>query len=372
MKKRVLILGCTGSIGTSTLNIIREFPELFSVAGLTAYSSVEKIESLSKEFNNAPHLLLKDVNKEILNNFIIKCNPDIVVNGIAGAAGLLPSILVLEKGIDLALANKETIVMAGTIVKNLAKKNNCKILPVDSEHSAIFSLIERYGADSIHEIILTASGGPFRELPAEELSRVTATDALKHPTWDMGQKITIDSASMANKGLEVIEACRLFDIPTEKVKVVVHPQSLVHSLIRTKDGVMYAQISPPDMRHPILTALTWPNFLPNKLEQLNLADGCSLTFSAPRMNDFPMLKLAYAAASKAAAYTIAYNAANEIAVPLFLKGKISFTDIPEITNGVTQMDWSKEPVTIDDVFLFDNQARVYATQIAKKLMEESF
>ena len=209
-------------------------------------------------------------------------------------------------------------------------------------------------------------------MPSEQLQKVTASDALKHPTWNMGEKITIDSASMANKGLEVIEACRLFNVSTDKVKVVVHPQSLVHSLIRTKDGVMYAQISPPDMRHPILTALTWPEFLPNKLEQLNLADGCSLTFSAPRLNDFPMLKLAYEVADKSGAYTIAYNAANEIAVPLFLEGKILFTDIPKITNEVISMNWSTEPVTIDDVFLFDNQARIKAKEVADKIMEGSF
>lgn len=372
MKKKILVLGCTGSIGTSTLNIVREFPDKFTVAGLTAYSSKEKLDDLSKEFDNAPSILLKDIDKEALDKFIKSCNPDIVVNGIAGAAGLLPSILVLNQGIDLALANKETIVMAGSIVKKLAQKNNCKILPVDSEHSAIFSLIERYGNDSIHEIILTASGGPFREMPSEQLQKVTASDALKHPTWNMGEKITIDSASMANKGLEVIEACRLFNVSTDKVKVVVHPQSLVHSLIRTKDGVMYAQISPPDMRHPILTALTWPEFVPNKLEQLNLADGCSLTFSAPRLNDFPMLKLAYEVADKSGAYTIAYNAANEIAVPLFLEGKILFTDIPKITNEVISMNWSTEPVTIDDVFLFDNQARIKAKKVADKIMEGSF
>ena len=370
MKKKIIILGCTGSIGTSTLNIIREFSDKFSVAGLTAHSSEIKLQQLANEFNNPPTLLTKNANVEDLKNFIAKCNADIAVNGIAGSAGLIPSILVLEAGLDLALANKETIVMAGEMIKKLAKKNNSRILPVDSEHSAIFSLIEKYGKDSIQEIILTASGGPFRNLQKSELSKVTVKDALKHPTWNMGQKITIDSASLANKGLEVIEACKLFDINPENIKVVVHPQSLVHSLIRTKDGVVYAQISPPDMRHPILTALTWPNFLSNSLEQLDFSKQFSLDFIPPRFSDFPMLDLAYKALKKRGAYTIAYNAANEIAVEAFLQNKIKFTDISKITNKILDMEWSENPVTFDQVFLFDKQIRETANDLIASVWEE--
>ncbi len=370
MKKRVLVLGCTGSIGTSTLDIIREFPDRFEAAGLTAHTAAGKLKALAAEFK-CPALLTGPATEAETEHFIRSSGADVAVNGIAGSAGLKPSVMVLNAGIDLALANKETIVMAGPLVTRLAEENGCALLPVDSEHSAIFNLIRHYGADSVSEIILTASGGPFRCVPADELSSVTAAQALRHPTWDMGQKITIDSATLANKGLEVIEACRLFGFPPERVKVTVHPQSLVHSLVKTNDGVLYAQISHPDMRHPILSALTWPETVPNSLEPFDItclnagADGkeITMTFAAPRLNDFPMLPLAYEAAAKGGSYTIAYNAANEVAALAFLQGKAAFRDIDRITARVMQKDWSTPPVTIADVFLFDSQARSYAEQL---------
>jgi 1-deoxy-D-xylulose-5-phosphate reductoisomerase len=374
--KKIVILGCTGSIGTSTLNIIREFPNKFSVCGLTAHTNHKKLYELSKEFNCLNALLTKE-DSTAIKKVIANSGADIVVNGIAGAAGLEPSVFTLQEGIDLALANKETIVMAGSIVKNLAKKNHCHIFPVDSEHSAIFNLIENYGKKTVDTIILTASGGPFRTWPKDKLTTATPNDALKHPTWKMGKKITIDSATLANKGLEVIEASLLFDMPPEKIQVIVHPQSLVHSLIRTKDGVLYAQISNPDMRHPILSALTWPEYTPNSLEKLDLStligkqsqnnpvgDGLNLQFFPPRTEDFPMLNLAYDALKKDGAYTIAYNAANEIAVDAFLKNKIDFYAISKITKTVLSEDWTIKPVTLEDVFLFDSKAR----KVAKKTL----
>lgn len=363
--KNLLILGCTGSIGTSALNIAREFPDRFKVVGLTAHKSKERLQELSKEFGNVPTCLTGVDSEEALERLINTCGADIVVNGIAGSPGLMPSVFVLRAGIDLALANKETIVMAGPLIARLAREHNCRILPVDSEHSAVFTLVEKFGSDSIGQIVLTASGGPFREKKSEDLPFMRPADALKHPTWDMGTKITIDSASLANKGLEVIEACRLFNISPDRVKVTVHPQSLVHSLIRTRDGVLYAQISPPDMRHPILTALTWPDFVPSSLEEWDITAGGTLNFYPPRMNDFPMLPLAYKSLSMASG-PIAYNAANEIAVEAFLNGKITFTQIAYVTDRILAMDWNKEPVTIDDVFLFDNKAR----QQAKKIVED--
>lgn len=363
--KNLLILGCTGSIGTSALNIAREFPDRFKVVGLTAHKSKERLQELSKEFGNVPTCLTGVDSEEALERLINTCGADIVVNGIAGSPGLMPSVFVLRAGIDLALANKETIVMAGPLIARLAREHNCRILPVDSEHSAVFTLVEKFGSDSIGQIVLTASGGPFREKKSEDLPFMRPADALKHPTWDMGTKITIDSASLANKGLEVIEACRLFNISPDRVKVTVHPQSLVHSLIRTRDGVLYAQISPPDMRHPILTALTWPDFVPSSLEEWDITAGGTLNFYPPRMNDFPMLPLAYKSLSMASG-PIAYNAANEIAVEAFLNGKIAFTQIAYVTDRILAMDWNKEPVTIDDVFLFDNKAR----QQAKKIVED--
>lgn len=369
MKKKVLVLGCTGSIGTSTLDIIRDFPDLFSLVGIVAHSSEEKVNSISKEFGGINFFLTKDSSASQLEEFIINSQADIVVNGISGSAGLFPSVVALKSGMDLALANKETIVMAGKIIQKIAKENNANILPVDSEHSAVFSLINRYGKAAVKEIILTASGGPFREFSTEKLKTVKPQDALKHPTWQMGQKITIDSATLANKGLEVIEACGLFNVTTEQVKVVVHPQSLVHSLIKTKDGVLYAQISPPDMKHPILTALTWPNFHSNKLEELDITKGCQMTFFPPRYDDFPMLSLAYNAAKNQGAYSIAYNAANEVAVPLFLNGQISFCGISKLTEDVLSEDWTENPVTIEDVFLFDNKARQIAKSLLTKKLE---
>ena len=258
--KRVLILGCTGSIGKSSIDIVQNMSEDFTVCGLQAHSNKDELLKLSKKFNCPTLLSSEDNSEEAFNKLIDESKPDIVVNGIAGARGLIPSKLVLENGIDLALANKETIVMAGPLIKKLAKKNNVKLIPVDSEHSAIFNLVENFGSENISKIVITASGGPFREYTSEQLKNVTVEQALKHPTWNMGTKITIDSSTLANKGLEVIEAAYLFDVTHEQIEVVVHPQSLIHSLVRTKDGMLYAQISNPDINHPIFGALCWPNY----------------------------------------------------------------------------------------------------------------
>ncbi len=360
MKKKVLILGCTGSIGTSTISIIREFSHLFEVCGITAHTNKDALDTLSKEFN-CKSLLTSGT--ENLEDFIQSSNADICVNGISGSAGLMPSIYSLKSGINLALANKETIVMASDIVKKLAKENNCTILPVDSEHSAVFSLIERYGRENIDKIILTASGGPFRNYSLQDLTAITPKQALKHPTWSMGAKITIDSATLANKGLEVIEACRLFDISSDNVVVSVHPQSLVHSLVVTKDGDTYAQISKPDMRRPIVSALTYPQMLENSIEKLDFLNAIEMTFTPPNTDVFRMLPLAYEAQTKSGAYTIAYNAANEVAVDLFLKEKISFLGITELVSEVLKEDWSCDIKEIDDVFLCDKSARKKALDL---------
>lgn len=358
MKKKVLVLGCTGSIGTSTLDIIRSFPERFEVVGLSAFSKKDSLYKISQEFN-CPHTYLPQ-NKKTINDFILESNADIVVNGISGAAGLLPTVCSLEAGMDVALANKETIVTAGQLVLDLAKKMNKKILPVDSEHSAIFSLCENFGKDAVENIILTASGGPFKYMDRELLKKVLPKDALKHPTWNMGKKITIDSATLANKGLEVIEASILFNKSPEQIKVVIHPQSVVHSLIQTKDGIIYAQLSPPDMKHPILTALTYPEYVENKLEKLDLSKQFELSFLPPRFIDFPMLGLAYESIKLCGSYTIAYNAANEIAVSSFLQDKITFTDIAHITEKVLAHDWTFKCSSFDDVFYTDSKARKIA------------
>lgn len=359
--KKVLVLGCTGSIGTSTLDICRNMKEDFSVCGITCNSKKIELTRLAEEFN-CPSSLTSEEGTDGIKRLIDESKPDIVVNGIAGAAGLLPSKIVLESGIDLALANKETVVMAWPLIKKLAEDKNAHIIPVDSEHSAIFTLINQCGAENLDSIVITASGGPFRNLPKEKLENVTVKDALKHPTWNMGTKITIDSASLANKGLEVIEANRLFNMDVNKVQVVVHPQSLIHSLVRTKDGMLYAQISDPDMKHPIFSALTWPENKKSYLKPFDLFDS-EMTFFKPRYEDFPMLKYAFTSSEKAGSYTIAYNAANEIAVAEFIAEKIKFTQIPELVYKVLEKDWSKAPESFEDVFETDKKARLMAKEL---------
>ena len=356
--KKILVLGATGSIGTSTLDIVRNMPSDFEIAGITANSNKEKLEKLMNEFH-CPASLTSTDGTDGIRKLIEKTKPDIVVNGISGSAGLKPSKIVLENGIDLALANKETVVMAWQLIKSLAEKNNAKIIPVDSEHSAIFCLINQCKKENISEIVITASGGPFRNYSMQQLKNVTLSDALNHPTWTMGQKITIDSAILANKGLEVIEATRLFDMPPEKIKVAVHPQSFVHSIVRTNDGMLYAQISDPDMKHPIFQSLVYPENRKNYMKPFDLFDR-NFEFYRPRYDDFPMLKYAFEAAKKNAGYTIAFNAANEIAVQGFIDGKIKFLDIPEITYKVLQNDFSSVPRDFEDIFEIDMLARKYA------------
>jgi 1-deoxy-D-xylulose-5-phosphate reductoisomerase len=363
LRKKIIILGATGSIGSSCVDIVRRNPEAFEIVGLSAHTDRNGLLALASEFGVKKTALSGANGEESILAMIAETEADIAVNGIAGASGLLPSKVALETGKDLALANKETIVMAGPLIRELAGKLGRKILPVDSEHSAVFNLMNEFGADSVEEIILTASGGPFRTWDSERIAKATREDALKHPTWSMGSKITIDSASMANKGLEVIEAVRLFDMPPDRVKVVVHPQSLVHSFIRTKDGVLYAQISNPDMRHPILSALSWPEYRPNHLEKLSFEKLCTMQFEPPRYQDFPLLGLAYRAAGLGGSFTIAFNAANEEAVAAFLAGTISFPALAEVTAKVMENDWAKEPSTFEEIIANDKKARELARSI---------
>ena len=360
--KRVLVLGCTGSIGTNALNIIKYMPQDFMLCGVQAHTNKERVIEISTKAK-CPYLITSEDNsKEAFQKLIDESKPDIVVNGISGSAGLLPSKIVLENGINLALANKETIVMAGPIIKELAYDKGAKILPVDSEHSAIFNLIEKIGKENVSKILITASGGPFRTYTKEQLENVTIEQALNHPTWQMGKKITVDSATLANKGLEVIEAAYLFDVTAEQIQVVVHPQSLIHSLVRTNDGMLYAQISDPDMKHPIFGALTWPENKQTYLEPFELFD-TTMTFFKPRMQDFPMLEYAFECVKAGNAYPIAFNAANEIAVHAFLEEKLSYKAISRIVRSVLDKNWSQKIKTFDDVFAADELARKYAREL---------
>ena len=362
MKKRIAVLGATGSIGKSSLDIISRDTETFETVLLTARSSRSKLEELSKQFPAAVCVLADDPNgKQNLLTAIAETKPDITINGISGAAGLEPSLAAINAGSHLALANKETIVMAGDLAIRSAKEKNVNIIPVDSEHSAIFHLLRFFAeqdrkSENVSEIILTASGGPFRNLSLKDMEKVTVKDALAHPTWNMGQKITIDSASMANKGLEIIEACVFFNMPGEKIKVVIHPQSIVHSMIRLCNGVIYAQLSKPDMRHPIHDAIYYPVTTKSTLEPISF-DSLTLEFSKPDPDKFPMLKYAWEAAKQGALYPCAYNAANETAVTAFLEQKIGFLDIPKITEHVLQADWSAGSLDLETVLRADADAR---------------
>jgi len=338
---------------------------------LTAHCHADKLAELGRLYPKAAAIHSgAEGGREALLAAIAACGADITLNGISGAAGLEPSMAAIEAGSSLALANKETLVMAGPLVLQRAHEKNVKIIPVDSEHSAIFHLVEAHGAahgyDALDEIILTASGGPFRNYSLKEMEKVSPQAALAHPTWNMGAKITIDSASMANKGLEVIEAARLFNCSTDKIKVAVHPQSVVHSMIRMKDGAVYAQLSRPDMRLPIHKALYWPECAPSDFGRLDLS-ALTLEFYPPDMEKFTLLALAYEAAQKGGLYPCAYNAANEAAVAAFLAGRIGFLDIGRITRYVLDRDWIREPDDIASVMDADRQARTMAEKNIKEV-----
>jgi 1-deoxy-D-xylulose-5-phosphate reductoisomerase len=385
MKKRVAILGATGSIGKSALDVVRRGAGDFEPVLLSGHTNAAGLLELRREFPRALLALsgqtepalsagrgegISFFGPEGLLSAVAAAEADITVNGISGAAGLLPSMAALDSSSDLALANKETVVMAGPLVFDRARQKNVKILPVDSEHSAIFHLIEAHGARNVEEILLTASGGPFRTYSREAMKTVTAKEALAHPTWNMGPKITVDSASLANKGLEVIEAVRLFNMPPEKIKVLVHPQSVVHSMVRMKDGAVYAQLSRPDMRLPIHEALYWPELTSSPFGALDFR-GLTLEFEEPDGEMFPMLGLAYEAARKGGLYPCVYNGANEAAAAAFLSGRLGFLDIPRIVDYVLTRDWNSpeggEPMDISSVLAADKEARERAGEYIKHI-----
>lgn len=373
--KKVIILGATGSIGQSSIDIARQYRDKIEIVALSAHNNDKELSKLGEEFNTTNLVitgkessLYQNINyfgMESLTKLITDIDADIVINGIAGSSGLLPSVAAIKSNKDLGLANKETMVMAGNIINELIKTHKVNLLPVDSEHSAIFHLLEDGTTKNISEIILTASGGAFRDLDYKDLEHVTLEDALKHPTWDMGKKITIDSASMANKGLEVIEAARLFDIEIKNIKVLIHPQSYVHSMVRKKDHALYAHISAPDMKLPIQNAIFYPKLVEVDSCYLDLTDK-ELTFKKPDYKKYKMLELAYLALEKGEAYTIAYNAVNEVLVDEFFNKKISFLDIPKYTEKVLSMDMGTTPNSIEEVLNIDKKAR----EITKEVLKE--
>jgi 1-deoxy-D-xylulose-5-phosphate reductoisomerase len=374
MKKRIAVLGATGSIGKATMDILRQGRDDFEVVLLSSHKNIRGLTELAQEFPAARLALSGPIPPEGtartkgvhygthgLLAAIAETQADLVVNGITGAAGLSPSLAALEAGADLALANKETIVMAASLVFALAERKKKRILPVDSEHSAVFKLLEAHGKEGLDRILLTASGGPFRTLPREQLRLISPQEALAHPTWNMGPKITVDSATLANKGLEIIEAVGLFAVEPDQVSVVIHPQSIVHSMVAFREGGIYAQMSKPDMRLPIHGALYWPERSPCSFGALSF-DGLTLEFDKPDHKKFPMLPLAYNVARAGGLYPVVYNAANEVAVMSFLSKKIGFLDISVIVEYVLNRDWGTpaSPGTFPDletILEADKQAR---------------
>ena len=374
-KQTVAILGSTGSIGTQTLDVIDRHSELFEVYALTAHSNIDLLVEQAKRYRPEVVAIADERHyktlREALDGLPIKVfagadsicqiaamSPiDTVVTAMVGYSGLLPTVRAIEAGKKIALANKETLVVAGELVTDLALRNRVDIIPIDSEHSAIFQCLVGENENSVEKLILTASGGAFRDTPKDDLRLATAADALRHPTWKMGAKITIDSATMMNKGFEVIEARWLFDIPIDKIEVIIHPQSIVHSMVQFCDGSIKAQLGQPDMRHPIQYALTFPDRLNAQVERANLADIHQLTFEKPDYEKFRNLGLAYDALRRGGNIPCILNAANEVAVDAFLKGKIGFfamSDIIEQT--ISETAFISSP-TLDDYIATDREAR---------------
>jgi 1-deoxy-D-xylulose-5-phosphate reductoisomerase len=371
--KNVLILGATGSIGTTCLNSIAEKNLPLNVVGISANSNVQKLEAIGSKFNvrslhlaaNVAHCDCFDYYKTI-DDLLDHVDCDIVLNGISGFEGLSASCKVLERGIDLALANKESVVAGGSFIFELAKKNNCNIIPVDSEHSAIKALLDAHGPDNVHSLIITASGGPFRTLSKDEFKHITVESALNHPTWKMGKKITIDSSTLANKALEVIEASYLFNFKPEQIEVAVHPQSIVHSMIRMKDGAVYSQMGKPNMSLPIIEGLLGPYYTKPLVEPLSFSP-LSLTFEEPDFERFPLLKIAYNILENGKGYPVAFNASNEVAVEYFLKKEISYLQLQDCVIATLQKDFSLTPSNLKEAIEVDRNARELAKDYIKAL-----
>ena len=374
-KRVIAVLGSTGSIGTQTLQVVEEHPECFEVYALTANDRVEELIKQARKFlpeavviaNEEKYEQLKealqDLPIKVYGGYdaicqIVQSQPiDIVVTALVGFAGLRPTIEAIKAGKAIALANKETMVVAGELINELAMKHQVPILPVDSEHSAIFQCLAGESDNRVEKIILTASGGPFRTFSKEQLDTVTREQALKHPNWSMGAKITIDSASMMNKGLEVIEAKWLFGVKAEEIEVVVHPQSVIHSMVQFADGAVKAQLGTPDMRLPIMYALSYPTRLSSSFERLNFATMKELTFEQPDTERFPNLQLAYQALTMGGNMPCVLNAANEVCVSAFLKEKIKFTEMSRLIERAMQsVDYRLKP-TLDNLFDTDKQTR---------------
>ncbi|WP_193180170.1 1-deoxy-D-xylulose-5-phosphate reductoisomerase [Nisaea sediminum] len=378
-RKSVSILGATGSVGGSTVDLLLANPERFSVEALTGGRNVARLAELARalrpEFVAIADPSCYGALKEALSGSGIEvaagdkavCEAaarpaDWVMAAIVGCAGLLPTLTAVRRGATVALANKECLVSAGDIMMREVAAAGATLLPVDSEHNAIFQVFEQDRREAIEKIVLTASGGPFREASLVEMANKSPAEAVAHPRWDMGAKISVDSATMMNKGLEVIEAAHLFALPEDRIDVLVHPESIIHSLVAYRDGSVLAQLGTPDMRTPISYALAWPDRMPTNVRPLDLSEIATLTFSAPDMARFPALALARAALRSGGAMPAVLNAGNEIAVEGFLSGKLGFTGIAELVEEVMEAVDPAAPDTIDDVIGLDREIRAEASR----------
>jgi len=381
--KKIAVLGSSGSIGTQTLEIVRLFPERFKAQVLTAQSNFKLLIQQAIEFRPAVVVIAYEchyqviadallplgikvmVGPEALSEVVSLPEIDIVLVALVGFSGLRPTLRAIESGKTIALANKETLVVAGELVMRLAKMHKVSILPVDSEHSAIFQCLSGENPAAVEKIILTASGGPFRGKGLDFLKSATASQALQHPNWTMGNKITIDSASLMNKGLEVIEARWLFDVTPEKIEVVVHPQSIVHSMVQFVDGSVKAQLGMPDMKLPILYALTFPQRMSSPFPRISFTDVTALTFEPPDMKKFRNLALAFEALEKGGNSPCILNAANEVVVTAFLQGRIGFLEMSDVIEKcLQQMPFISVPV-LDDFLETDKNTRIMALSLTK-------
>lgn len=384
--KRLSILGSTGSIGVNTLDVVSQFPDRFSIIGLAAGSNLTLLKKQINAFNPRIVSVRTDALAKKLKKLLsAKHKPeivhgeeglsvisslqevDMVISAVVGSAGLLPTFNAIQKGKHIALANKETLVMAGKIIMKEAHRKKVNIIPVDSEHSGIFQSLKGHSRKHLRSIILTASGGPFLKTSHRKMTAVTPKEALNHPRWKMGRKVSIDSATLMNKGLEVIEAKWLFDIPLKKIKVYIHPQSIVHAMVEYIDGSVIAQLSNPDMRGPISYAISYPERLPVALPPLDLLKVSKLNFISPNTKKFPSLDLSYIALKEGETMPAVLNAANEVAVSAFLGRRIRFTDIPVVAEKTMNLHRPQKISTIEEVLSTDKWARQKAKEIVSHL-----
>ncbi len=382
--QKIALLGATGSVGTSALKVVRRYPDRFQIVGMAAGRQWQKLLPLLEEFQTADAVLYDPDAAEALSrrfhgrvrsgmegllDLVSRPGVDYVLNGLVGAIGCRPTLEAIQHDKQVGLANKETMVMAGPVINAALRAHpRSRILPIDSEHSAIFQCLSSRPVAEVERIELTASGGPFRDWPRERFDDITKAEALKHPTWVMGEKITIDSATLMNKGLEVIEAHFLFGVDFDRIRVVVHPRSLVHSLVQFRDGSLMAQLGCADMQVPIQYALSYPERLPLDVPRLNLAEIGRLEFFTPDTAKFPCLRLAYEAGKQGGAASAVLNAANEVAVALFLEDQIPFTTIPKILEAVLEDSTHGPLESLDQALAADAWARQQARDVADQLV----